>query len=860
MAATGLSMSFFSMFGALLISGGLSGLPLGIPPAEPDAGMSRVAPEECLFYLSWSGMADASADSGNHTERLLAEPEVQRFIKQISDRLNAALKQGAGQGQQAKRVAEITPRLLRRVAVNATAVFAGKFGQGPSGPTVPVGIVVNVGDEAAAFENDLLAILEILTEQPIPDAVNGVRTLVTPLGVPEIQWTVQNGYFILGVSEGTVAQIQERMSGSDVPTWLTEIHERLPVDRVSSVTFINTKEILAVAQPFLAPLLLSRGPESANPFDALGLTNLESVVNVTGLNETNTVSRTWLHVDGKPTGLLAMLDADPINATDLATIPADSTIAFSVKLDPAKTIDRLIALADLIEPGSSREVRREFQGVDAEIGFSFEEDLLGSLGDSWSVFQSPSEGGTLFTGWTAVVEARNVAQLKTVSETIATRVNQFEEMQRARGNRLRTVGIRSMEVGCNTVHFVNSIGEDIPVAPAWCVTDKHLVISLFPQGVAAFLNRKPGTKTLASLPHVQRALQADRPPISLCYVDSATVCRAAYPLALMGANMLFSELQREGVDLNISVMPDGETIARHLQPAITTVTNSDDGVEMIATRTLPISVGAGTAILPTLFLAGVSQSRMTRFGQPVSPGLLDVLSPRRAQRSAATNKLKQIGIAMHNFHDVHSHMAGSVNDEDGKPLLSWRVQLLPFVDQSALFEQFHMDESWDSPHNKALIEQMPSTFMAPGGKAEKGKTNYLGFRHENAIFRDAGLIGFRDIKDGTSNTIMVAEVDDDHAVIWSKPEDLKFDEKKPHTGLGRLRKGGFLAVFCDGAVQFLPSTITPETLVRLVFRNDGKTIDFNQIRGGASRQSGREQDAVAADSVGAEPDLVEEVR
>ena len=132
MAATGLSMGFFSMFSVMLVAGWLSGLPLGLPPAEPDIMMAQVAPEECLVYLSWSGMAEPSADSANHTERLLAEPEVQRFIKEVTDRLTTALKEGAGQGENARRVAEITPRILKQIAVNPTSFFAGKFGNGPA--------------------------------------------------------------------------------------------------------------------------------------------------------------------------------------------------------------------------------------------------------------------------------------------------------------------------------------------------------------------------------------------------------------------------------------------------------------------------------------------------------------------------------------------------------------------------------------------------------------------------------------------------------------------------------------------------------------------------------------------------------
>jgi hypothetical protein len=831
--ATGISLSFLSMFGTMLIAGGLSGLPLGIPPAEPDPAMARVAPEECLFYLSWSGMAEASPDSPNHTERLLAEPEVQRFIKEVTNRLNAALKQGAGEGANAQKVAEITPRILMQIAVNPTAIFAGKFEAGPTASTVPVGIVVNLGDEAGAFEKDLLAVLEILTEQPVPRPVNGVRTLVTPPGVPKIQWTIDNGYFILGVSEGTIAEVQERMSGKVVPNWLAEIRDRLPVDRVASVTFINTKEILATATPFL----MMAGPETGNVLKTLGLSNLESVVNVTGMTETGIASRTWLHIDGKPTGLFAMLGSEPIQAEDLAVVPADATIALTAKLDASKLLEQFLSLIDAIEPQSAGSAQQTLAGLAEEIGFSIENDLIGSLGDTWNIYQSPSEGGPLFTNWTGVVSVKTPARLRAVSQTIAKNARNFEQqMMASQGSRPRTIGVRTMNVGGHSIHFMNSIGEEIPFAPAWCVTDKHLVVSLFPQGIAAFLNRKPGMENLSSLPHIQQALKADVPPTKLVHFDSAKVCRTTYPLVLMGANLLFSELQQEGVDINISVMPDGESIARHLLPAMTTVTTHDDGIEVLSTRTLPISVGVGRTLLPLFFVAGVSNSRMTRFGQPSSPGLLDVLSPKRAQRNMATNNLNQIGLAMHNFHEVHSRFpAASVKDEDGKPLLSWRVQLLPFLEEAALFQEFHMDEPWDSPHNKALIPRLPRSLLAPGSKAGEGKTNYVGFRHANAIFHDGDGTRIRDITDGTSNTILAVEVDDEHAVIWTKPDDLKFDEKKPHTGLVGLRTGGFLAAFCDGAVHFIPATITAETLVKLVLRNDGQPVDFNPFRGGNVR-------------------------
>lgn len=832
MAAAGLSMTFLSLFGSLFLAGGLAGIPLGVPPAEPDPVMARVAPEECVFYLTWAGMAEASPDSKNHTERLMAEPEVRRFIKEVTDRLNAAIKTGAGDGENARKVAEITPGIVRQLVVNPTAAFAGNFTEGPSGMTVPVGIVVNLGDAAATFEKDLLTILEILTEQPVPRPENGVRTLVTPLGIPKIRFTFQDGYFILGVSQGTVAQIQQRMAGKTVPEWLTKVHDRLPVDRVSSVTYINTQGILKAVTPFMAMV----GPQAGEVIKSLGLDNLQSVVNVTGLSETAMLSRTWFHIDGKPTGLFAMLDAEPIAAGDLAAIPADATIAFSAKIDPSKTLDRIFTLVDAIERGAGQRARQELAGLQGEIGFSVEKDLFGSLGNTWSVYQSPSEGGPLFTNWTAVVSVKNPKRLRAVSETIAKSVRNFEQQMIAmRPTRPRAIGLRTMNVGGHTVHFLNSIGEDMPFAPAWCITDEQLIISLFPQGVSAFLNRKPGTKSLATLPHIQKALQAGTPPTKLVHIDSAKVCRSTYPLLLIGANFMFAELQREGVDLNISILPAAESIAKHLKPAITTVTNHDDGIEVASTRTLPISLGASSSVLPALLFTGFSARRMTRFGPAPSPGLLDVLSPRRAQRTQASNNLKQIGLAMHNFHDTHRRFpAAASKDDDGKALLSWRVHLLPFLDQGVLFDQFHLDEPWDSDHNKKLIAQMPASFKAPGSKAGEGKTNYVALRHAKGTFTDGEGIGIRNITDGTSNTIMAAEVDDKHAVTWTKPDDLKFNEKKPMTGIVGLRQGGFMAVFCDGAVHFVPETIDAATMVNLVFRNDGNPINFN-FRAGVRR-------------------------
>ncbi len=109
-----------------------------------------------------------------------------------------------------------------------------------------------------------------------------------------------------------------------------------------------------------------------------------------------------------------------------------------------------------------------------------------------------------------------------------------------------------------------------------------------------------------------------------------------------------------------------------------------------------------------------------------------------ARRSQCTNNLKQIALAMHNYHARHNTFPPAYNKSpDGKPLLSWRVQILPFLDQKALYDEFHQDEPWDSPHNKTLISRMPVVYSCPSGSrtpAREGKTSYLTPRGPATIF------------------------------------------------------------------------------------------------------------------------------
>lgn len=212
-------------------------------------------------------------------------------------------------------------------------------------------------------------------------------------------------------------------------------------------------------------------------------------------------------------------------------------------------------------------------------------------------------------------------------------------------------------------------------------------------------------------------------------------------------------------------------------------------------------------------------------------GVVGLLSPplqaarKAAQRLQSSNNLKQLGLSLHNHYDTFDSFPPAATTKDGKSLLSWRVQVLPFLDQVKLYNEFHHDEPWDSEHNLKLLEKMPSVFASPALHLKPGHTAYLAPTGEGMIFYGDQKAKISAITDGTSNTIMIVEANADRAVPWTKPADLPIDVENPLAGLGDVYdKAGFLALFADGSVRFITKTIDLKTLRHLFEMADGNPI------------------------------------
>jgi prepilin-type processing-associated H-X9-DG protein len=196
-------------------------------------------------------------------------------------------------------------------------------------------------------------------------------------------------------------------------------------------------------------------------------------------------------------------------------------------------------------------------------------------------------------------------------------------------------------------------------------------------------------------------------------------------------------------------------------------------------------------------------------------------------RVKSQNNLKQIAIAFHSYHDANNAMPRDITDKQGKPLLSWRVAILPYVEENELYKQFKLDEAWDSENNKKLLEKLPKVYTAPRGKFEKGQTFYQSFAGDGALMSGKPIKLFA-IPDGTSNTFMVAEAGE--PVEWTKPADVAYDAKKPLPKLGGVFGGDFNVAFCDGSVRYVKKGVADETLKKFITIAGGEVVDTKDLQ------------------------------
>jgi hypothetical protein len=314
--------------------------------------------------------------------------------------------------------------------------------------------------------------------------------------------------------------------------------------------------------------------------------------------------------------------------------------------------------------------------------------------------------------------------------------------------------------------------------------------------------------------------------VRLTFLDEAKGKQAEEALrtALRLAQKDLREYRQLALKSRSGPPPEVAAVLRQLDSALTKVEINQRERDLVVS--LPLEVDL-PLVLGSQFLASRTLNPLSGGGPLPSPEVL--LSGPTAVHSA--NNLRQIGIAMHNYASDHGHLPpAAITGQDGRPLLSWRVALLPYLEEAELYQQFKLDEPWDSPHNKQLLVRMPKVYAPPGiTTAQPHLTYYQVFTGSGTLFEPGRKLSFDHIRDGAVNTVLLVEAGE--PAPWTKPDDLPYDPKRPLPKLGGLsERGSFNVVMADGSIRFIPGQFDEATFRALITRDGNEVIDWNKLK------------------------------
>ncbi len=216
----------------------------------------------------------------------------------------------------------------------------------------------------------------------------------------------------------------------------------------------------------------------------------------------------------------------------------------------------------------------------------------------------------------------------------------------------------------------------------------------------------------------------------------------------------------------------------------------------------------------------------------LAPALDDPPAKKSKGGQGLETNLKTVALGLHNYESAYGKLpasAGTVG-KDGRPLLSWRVAILPYIGHDKLFKQFKTDEPFDSPHNAKVIADnpMPREFESPGVETPAKRTRLQGFvaapaKTPTPALDTLGGTKLASFTDGTSNTILLAVAAE--PVEWAKPADIPFTpDADPRKLVHFAPDGPAHVVMGDGAALKVKAGVTAKVFEALVTRNDGEVV------------------------------------
>jgi len=468
-------------------------------------------------------------------------------------------------------------------------------------------MIISGGDQAPEIAASLKRILAPMASDfglSVDEKFDHFR-LPLPPKAPPVVLHRHGDYFILALGQETLAAVTAALDGKSNGLAKSERFqkglERVLMPRTGSVAWFDIQRMQQMTELLPAPQLAI----VQQVLKLSGLESLDHVASANGLADGLVRSRTFIANGGRSDGIWTLAAGRPIQAEDLKSVPVDADLVVAFSLNLGKLLAEAKRIAGIVNPRFVQQIEGVLAEVNEDIGLNVEEDLLPAFGDVWVLYDAPSTGGLVVTGAVLSLEVRDAEKARQAYDKLIELARSSLPPDRSNTYHIRKIELAERKFQRYTVHYVNTIGDDdVPVAPAFCLTDTHLLATLHPQAMKAHL-RTVNKKTSFASKLGDQMPWPEGDVLCASFVDLPRWARLLYSAVPFIGQIAASELQSEGIAIDGFSIPSARAVIPYLQPQTSTVTRTAEGILCENSSTLLLSPAA--AVLPVVALMTAQQ-------------------------------------------------------------------------------------------------------------------------------------------------------------------------------------------------------------------------------------------------------------
>jgi prepilin-type processing-associated H-X9-DG protein len=779
--------------------------------AKKSVAPEELMPADAVVYGRWAGIAsqrDAYNKSALHD--VIEQTSLGKFIGHVAECVQQAM--GAPQVGPIRDILDEVWQHGAAVALSFATV-----------PKVEPQLTIVLPGAAAKARVERLekAVRELAEGKATSQVLEGRTVWSTGQADDELNWWIEGDHVVLTVGRGTVEATMARVAGKSPNLTSTDAYRAIQPDA-------KTKPLLQLAGDIrrATQLLVDSRAIDAETLGQLGFDGVNHLSYYVAFEGRALRSELRIDAPAPRRGVVKiLLDQPRLTLADLPALPEETTGFSAIGLDITRTVYDVLELVKRMGGVTDQQIEQGFAQVDEALGLRLREDILLALGGKIVIVDT---GGQAIPGVGAgiAVEIRDSAVMRKLAARIA------QLLQEGAG-----IQLVEEKLGDTEMYGVElPPGLPFAIRPTWAVTDRWVVLGFTQEAVQAFAQCQTGVRATwkpdAKFTQSRGTIPTEGNWIS--WNDPRPTVEA-----LLGYLPAIIEqiAQASGVQIDAALLPTAKDVNQYLFPGHAALVVDDRGLRWVGTSSVPVlSIGSPDsltvgAVGVALLLPAVQQAREA------------------ARRAQDRNNLKQIALAMHNYHSTHDEFpTGTVDAPNLKPeeRLSWQASILPFLEEGATYNTLDLKKPWDDPANKGRATSIP-TYLNPqltdvtdaNGNA---MTHYAGMAGLGAdapelakgdkragIFGYNRKVGIRDITDGTANTIMAMDVVGKLGP-WARggSATIRSLTAEPYLngpdGIGGNFAGGANFVFADGSVRFISQNIDPKVMRALATMAGGEVI------------------------------------